>query len=213
MRGGKILDITGQRFGRLVAIKQVERNSSNKIQWLCQCDCGKQVKVTTGHLRSGHTKSCGCYSRDRAKEANTTHGGKHTRLYSIWSDVKKRCNNPSHAAYHRYGGRGIRICDEWKDDFQTFRDWAMSHGYRDNLTLDRKDNDGDYEPSNCRWVTMKEQCNNTSRTHYITVNGETRNILGWAEYLGITRYRIDSAYSRGENLEEYIKKLIKELRG
>lgn len=212
MRGGKILDITGQRFGRLVAIKQVERNSSNKVQWLCQCDCGNTVKVTTGHLRSGHTQSCGCYSRDRAVESNTTHGMKGTRIYNIWCDMRKRCNNKNHWAYYRYGERGIKVCEEWQD-FQNFYDWSMSHGYRDDLTIERINNDRDYSPENCKWATRKEQSNNTSRTHYVTVNGETRNILGWAEYLGITRYRIDSAYKRGEDLEEYIGKLIKEIRG
>lgn len=205
---GKIIDLTNQRYGRLTAIKQVERNTSNKVQWLCQCDCGNTVKVTTGHLRSGHTKSCGCYNRERAIETNITHGMKGTRIYDIWCDIKKRCYNKNHWAFHRYGGRGIKVCDEWLNDFMNFYTWSMENGYQEHLSIDREDNDGNYEPANCRWTTKVEQMNNTSTNHRITVNGETRTISQWADFLGIKRYRIDSAYKRGKDLEEYITGLV-----
>lgn len=208
-RGGKILDLKGQKYGRLTALKMVERNSSNKVQWLCKCDCGNLVKVTTGHLRSGHTKSCGCYNIESSISTNISHGGKGTRLYNIWCDMKKRCNNPNSKHYDRYGGRGITVCPEWIK-FESFRDWSMNNGYADNLTIDRIDNDGNYEPSNCRWATRKVQNNNTSKCHIITVDGISKNISQWAEYLGINRTQIDSAYKHGVDLEEYIRNLMKQ---
>lgn len=208
-RGGKILDLTGQKYNRLTAIKMVERNSSNKVQWLCKCDCGNLVKVTTCHLRSGHTKSCGCYNLESSITANITHGGTGTRLYNIWCDIKKRCLNEKYWCYNRYGGRGIKMCKDWKNDFTSFRDWSITHGYADDLTIDRINNDGNYEPDNCRWVTRAIQNNNTSKNHIITVNGVSKNIAQWSKYMGITRYRIDSAYKRGENLEEYVRGLLK----
>lgn len=212
-RGGKILDLTGHKYGRLTPLKMVERNSSNKVQWLCLCDCGNTVKVTTGHLRSGHTKSCGCYNIDSSVESSTTHNGKGTRLYEIWEGMKKRCNNPNSKYYHLYGGRGICVCDEWQNDFSAFRDWAMANGYEDNLTIDRMEVDGNYEPSNCRWATRKEQNNNTRRNHIITVGGVSKNIAQWSEYLGIKRYAIDSAYKRGKDLPEFVERLISEKAG
>lgn len=207
-RGGKIIDLTGEKYGKLTVLKMVERNSSNKVQWLCQCECGNLKKVTAGHLRSGHTKSCGCYNLESSISANITHGGKGTRLYNIWCDMRKRCNNPSVKHYSRYGGRGISVCPEWMNDFNSFRDWSMKNGYSDNLTLDRIDNDGNYCPDNCRWATRSTQNNNTSRCHVITVNGISKNIAQWSAYLGIKRFRIDSAYKHGKDLEMYIRELI-----
>lgn len=207
-RGGKILDLTNQKFGRLTALHMVERNTSNKVQWLCKCDCGNFKKVTTGHLRSGHTNSCGCYNIESSITANISHGGKGTRLYNIWCDMKKRCYNQKHRSYERYGGRDIKVCDEWLHDFSTFRDWSIVNGYADNLTIDRINNDGNYEPSNCRWTTQKEQNNNTSKCHIITVDGVSKNIAQWSEYLGINRSRIDSAYKQGKDLEGYIRNLL-----
>ena len=209
MGSNKILDLTGQRFGRLTAIRQAGRNSCNKIQWECICECGAVVKVTTGHLRNGHTKSCGCYMREQSTISNTKHSGKGKRVYNIWCDIKKRCNNPNSWAFQHYGGRGIRVCEQWQNDFQAFHDWAMANGYEDHLTIDRIDNDGNYEPGNCRWVTQEIQNDNTRRTHYITVNGETLNIKGWAKRLKIKRSSIDSAHKRGVDLQEYIKQRIK----
>lgn len=115
------------------------------------------------------------------------HGKRHTRLYGIWTDMKTRCTNPNRAKYKRYGGRGIKICDEWRHSFQAFYDWAMANGYRDDLTIDRQDNDGDYCPGNCRWITMAAQASNKSTNHLITHDGETFTMAEWARQTGIPR--------------------------
>ncbi len=122
--------------------------------------CGEEFKACTQHITSGNIKSCGCYNKRRLSETHKTHGLKYTRLYSIWTDIKKRTLNPKNKSYKDYGGRGIAICEEWKNDFMSFHDWAMSNGYSDELSIDRIDNDGNYEPNNCRWTTQTIQCRN-----------------------------------------------------
>lgn len=177
-----INDLTGRKFGRLTVLEVAER-TGRKTYWLCKCDCGNLTKVQTAYLNNAHTKSCGCLQ----KTTVTTHGKKKTKLYGVWASMKERCINIKHPAYENYGGRGITMCDEWREDFQTFYDWAMESGYQEGLTIDRKDNDGNYEPSNCRWVTCKIQGNNTRRNHYIEFNGERHTISEWAEIKGINR--------------------------
>lgn len=154
-----LIDLTGQRFGRLVVIKREPTVNRHTI-WLCECDCGKFVSVDAGNLRSNHTTSCGCFQREATSQSNRTHGKGHTRIWRIWECMKTRCYRKSYHAFRHYGGRGITICPEWKNDFQAFYDWAMANGYQDDLSIDRIDNDKGYSPDNCRWVTMAEQNNN-----------------------------------------------------
>lgn len=159
----------GQRFGRLTVKEQadpfISQNGEKKARWLCICDCGKETIVRADYLKQGRTMSCGCYSKEALAQANTIHGMSESRLFKIWCGMKQRCNDKNCKNYPNYGGRGIKICEEWNKDFSTFFDWAMSHGYepsalRGDCTIDRINNDGNYEPSNCRWVDMKVQASN-----------------------------------------------------
>lgn len=195
----KKIDLTGQRFGRLLVLKRVATSKDGQKVYLCRCDCGKEKEIKSGNLRSGHTLSCGCYNTDRIKEMNAKkkkHGGCGTRLYRIWYDMRQRCSYDAAINWHLYGGRGIQVCEEWDNDFDSFRAWALSNGYNEGLQLDRIDNDGNYEPDNCKWSTRSEQGNNRRTCIYITINGETKSVSEWCEKTGVKR---NTAYTRIRN--------------
>lgn len=175
-------DLSGQRFGMLTVIEPYGKTGSGTI-WKCECDCGNMITRTSSNLLNSPTqlpKNCGCYTQ-AVKPRN-----KGTRLHTIWSSMKGRCRNANHPAYYRYGGRGITVCEEWSNSFDTFRDWALKNGYSDELTIDRIDNDKGYSPNNCRWADMKTQCNNTGRNHYITWNGVTHTLTEWSRIIGVS---------------------------
>ncbi|MGX5476015.1 AP2 domain-containing protein [Bacillus toyonensis] len=149
------IDLTGQRFNRLFVLQEAGKNKHRQILWLCKCDCGNKKTVPGYDLRHDKIKSCGCMQY----AATTKHGQKGTRLYKIWEDMKRRCNNSNASSYRHYGGRGIKVCEEW-NEFIPFYNWAKESGYKDTLTIDRINVNGNYEPSNCRWATKKQQSRN-----------------------------------------------------
>lgn len=192
---GKFIDLTGKRFGRLTVLGRAE-NENGKVLWNCICDCGNTKVHTSGRLNSGVIASCGCLLRERTIERNTKHGKSRTRLYSTWREMKRRCYNEKRVKYKDYGARGIIVCDEWKNDFMNFYNWAMANGYADNLSIDRIDNDGNYEPSNCRWATDEQQMRNQRKTIHFTLFGIEKTLSEWCEYADIKYGR---AYQRLNN--------------
>lgn len=153
----RAVDLTGRKFGRLTVLERSGSNKDGRSTWLCSCTCGN-VTVKTGKLLlNGHCRSCGCGEYENRVNNCTSHRKTGTRLYNIWGGMKQRCYYVKHKDYHNYGARGITVCEEWKNDFQAFYDWSMSNGYRDDLSIDRKDNDKGYSPDNCRWATALEQ--------------------------------------------------------
>lgn len=182
-------DMIGKRFGRLVVIEKSEPiniyNRKSHSYWKCICDCGNEKLVRIDHLIRGHVKSCGCLGR----ESKIKHGMINTKLYKVWDGIKSRCNNPNSKAYKNYGGRGIKICESW-NDFMTFHKWSIESGYEEGLTLDRIDVNGNYEPSNCRWVTRKKQARNTRKTIYATINNKTMDLCSWADEIGENREKL-----------------------
>lgn len=202
-------DLTGQNFGRLTVIERRIDARRNATVWRCKCSCGNVIDVFAGNLTRGHTSSCGCLRVDTTTKMHVTHGLVHHPLYIVWGGMKKRCTNPNCAAYPNYGGRGIGICDEWEQDFKMFYDWAMSSGYADNLTLDRIDNDGDYEPSNCRWVDKLTQVRNRRNTLLVQHGGKTQTLKAWADELGIGYHTLYSRINRGWSVDETLTKEVK----
>ena len=160
--------VAGMRFGRLTALEYAPildaKGRVKRAAWKCKCDCGNETIVATSHLRSGHTQSCGCYGRESFKTVNITHGATHTPLYRIWAAMKRRCYTPSVPAYKYYGAKGVRVCDEWRENYAAFAKWARENGYKEHagLSIDRIDSNGNYEPQNCRIISLFE---NRSRAH------------------------------------------------
>ena len=191
-------DLTGKKFGKLEVIG-VHDTGSRKTYYVCQCDCGNIKVVRADALISGATKSCGCIKKEQDKinlTANHKHKMSGTRIYETWQDMKRRCYNKQNARYDRYGGRGITVCDEWLNNFQSFYDWAISNGYSDDLTIDRIDNDGNYEPSNCRWSTAKEQCNNRGSNININIGNATKSLMCWCEIFNVDYKKVYARYKR-----------------
>jgi len=180
-----LIDITGQRFGRLVAVRQSPSRGGRR-RWVCQCDCGKQADVSGYHLRSALVKSCGCLRRPHGQ--SHCREGKAARLYVCWCRMRSRCRAQTDQSYERYGARGIAVCAGW-EDFRVFERWALANGYDDRLSIDRVDNDGDYTPSNCRWATAKQQARNRRSNITVAYQGKTATLAEHAEDLGFSYKR------------------------
>lgn len=194
------ISMIGERYNRLTVITEY-KNESRTIR-RCVCDCGNTVDATRTKLISGHTKSCGCLSRELASKNFYKHGFSDTRLQRIFSKMKRRCYNPDEPAYKYYGAKGITICDEWLNDPALFYEWAMHNGYSDNLTIDRIDVYGNYSPGNCRWATKREQALNKTNNLIYEYNGKKQTEIEWAEEYKLNRSTLHNRLKRGWDIEK-----------
>ena len=205
---GKFIDLTNKRFGRLVVIKRIENrvygNKYIKTCWECACDCGNTITATTQDLRKGDVLSCGCLKIEKQKERLTVHGEHDTKLHNIWCAMRRRCNNVNNKDYKYYGGRGIHVCNEWIDNYIEFNKWARASGYKYGLTIDRIDTNGDYCPNNCRWISIKDQCNNRRSNKLVTYKGETHTIKEWSEKCNIPYSRLYMRIRNGWSFDRAI---------
>lgn len=199
----QVEDLTGQVFWNMTVLEYCGTNKRHRSLWRCKCKCGNEKVVVGSELKRGKTKSCGCMNE-------TINGLYKSRLYRIHHMMKCRCYTESTTAYPIYGGRGIKICDEWlgKNGFMNFYKWAMKNGYEDNLSIDRIDVNGNYEPDNCRWATHKEQSNNTRSNHIIEFNGESLTVIQWARRLGLNHNTLYKRLRKGWTIEEALNKPV-----
>ena len=200
----RYINLVGQKFGRLTVIDEASdsRHEKNRhVKWLCECECGNLVSVQSNSLHNGTTLSCGCYHSDRVIETHTKHGLCYDRINRIYKAMHQRCENPKAFRYDRYGGRGIKVCDEWSGEkgFENFYAWSSQNGYSEDLSIDRIDNNKGYSPNNCRWVDHETQDNNKSTNHYVTYNGETKTLSQWGRAMGLKKSTIQGRLHRGWN--------------
>lgn len=196
-------DLTGKKFGRLTVIK-FAHSKNRKSYWVCKCDCGNETITRSDSLKEGKVKSCSCLNHEHGRP---THGMSSTKIYHVWASMKNRCKNPNDRNYHHYGGRGIMYCDEW-EKFEPFYKWAYENGYKEGLSIDRVDVNGNYEPDNCIWITMEEQQNNKRDNVLITYRNKTQNIMQWSKELNVT---FNLLYGRLHKYDMDLNKVIKSL--
>ena len=194
----KRIDMTGRRFGRWLV-----KSYAGKQKWNCQCDCGTEKAVDGRSLRRGISN--GCIKCHPARSSRKTHGEAKTRLHNIWLKMRGRCANPTDPAYPRYGGRGIKVCEEWEASYERFAEWARSNGYQGDLTIDRIDNDGNYKPSNCRWASYAEQNRNYGRNRPVNYRGRSVLVCDLAEEVGLPQDILKNRIFRyGWSVEEAV---------
>lgn len=198
------------RFGKLVAIEPRGTNNHGSVMWLCQCDCGNMTSVSSQYLLSGDTTSCGCFRIERIIDINKTHNKSRTRLYSIWHGIKQRCYNANAKNYGNYGGRGIHMCDEWKNNFESFYTWSIENGFdnganRYECSIDRINVDGNYAPDNCRWTDAATQNNNSRNNRVFEYDGEIHTMAEWARIYNVKYETLRSRINRGMPFEAAIK--------
>lgn len=206
----RFIDLTGKTFGRLKVLSFIESRKGQKY-WACKCTCGKLTRASGGALNEGRMKSCGCYKEEYAKYSKITHGesGKDTRTreYAIWAGIITRCENPKTSKYHRYGGRGISVCPEWRASFSAFLK-DMGRCPKDH-SIDRFPNpDGNYEKSNCRWATIFQQANNRCSNRHILFNGEYHTIAEWSRIAGVNQLTLGGRLRAGWGIERALTEQI-----
>lgn len=199
--GNRRLKLDGKKFGRLTVLKfydiRTRKGNKKESRWLCKCDCGNETVVVGSSLKSGKTQSCGCLNKETTKAASITHGLSHEKLYFVWKAMIARCENKEHPSYKDYGGRGISVCKEWHS-IETFVNWSKENGHKEGLELDRINNNGNYEPTNCRFTTRKKQTRNTRRNINVTIGEQTKTLTEWAEIYSLKRNTMQYRYYRGD---------------
>jgi hypothetical protein len=191
----KLIDLTGYKSGKLTAIRKAQ-NRNGDTYWVCLCECGKEIEVRADHLRNTKIRSCGCETGKMIAISKTRHGMRNTRLYGIWNSMIQRCENPDGQEAYLYHDRRISVCVEWHR-FEVFMEWALKNGYRDNLTIDRKNNNGNYDPENCRWADLITQANNKRNNRRIEFNGKIKTLAQWAREYGIDYRKLWLRLKRG----------------
>ena len=171
---GKIINLTGQKFGKLTVIELSGYDNEHRALWKCKCDCGNEITARSNNLRRKLTQSCGCIRNKTSSENNKKHGMHGTNLYNRWKSMKGRCNDKNNPVY---GGKGITVCEEWKNDFEAFYKWSIENGYSPELQIDRIDGNGNYEPNNCRWVTVKVNMENRESTKKVVVTEKGKSYV------------------------------------
>lgn len=204
-----VIDLVGRRYERLTVIARAGTDSGGHSTWTCLCDCGKYTTVSSSHLNSGSVKSCGCYGRDWSSRRLLKHGFSHTRIFNIWKNMIARCEQPERADFCWYGGRGICVCEEWKNDFLNFKKWALQNGYADQLTLDRVDNNKNYSPDNCRWANISMQARNRRNNHILIYKNQAKTIAEWSEITGIHRATLTSRVKAHWSIEKTLTLPVK----
>ncbi|MEX3713388.1 hypothetical protein ABFV99_13370 [Cytobacillus horneckiae] len=211
---GKFEDLTGKKFNRLTVIRLNRVDARNRRYWDCTCECGN-TKTVRGDMLKAKNKgvtSCGCIQKEAVAESNHERGTHHlssNRLFRIWKGMIFRCNNPKSTHYHNYGGRGITVCDKWRNSVDSFIEWANRNGYEDYLTIERKDVNGNYCPENCEWITPKEQNFNKTNTVLVEINGVSKTIPEWAEETGINKFTLRKRFRNGDRGSNLIRPIDK----
>ena len=200
-KGNGFDDLTGRKYGRLTVIGLSPKMSGRKSYWVCTCSCGNKHVVRSDGLKGGNVQSCGCLKKEQDKEnltKNHRHKESHTRLHNTWLSMKDRVSNQNNKRFSGYGGRGITMHPDWFNSYETFRDWALENGYSPELTIERIDNDGNYEPKNCDWIPFSEQADNRTTTIWVEWGGRKQNITQWSKELGFNRTTLYDRYHRGD---------------
>lgn len=202
-------DYTGQKFNRLLVLERLPNYRNGYTYYRCKCDCGNEIVVYSSAFVCGKTKSCGCYAIEKVKENMTKHGLRSTQIYKVWAGIKDRTNPNNGNCKNNYKKLGIKMCKEWHDSFEAFYEWAINNGYKEEklpngknkYTIDRIDNNGNYEPNNCRWVTNKQQSNNQTRNRLVTYNGKTQTLAQWRDELGFDYGVVELRLLKGWSVE------------
>ena len=198
----KVINLVGKKFGRLLVIEKAE-SLNGHTRWLCKCDCGKECVVHGTSLKTGNTTSCGCYKTENARKLYSGVRQNNKKLYGVWNGIKQRCTNENNKSYKNYGGRGIKMDDEWASNYESFYNWAMRSGYQDGMEIDRIDNDGNYCESNCRFVKRDIQANNKCNVKLYTINGVTKSLPQWCREYGQEYYLVrQRVYKLGWSIKD-----------